>query len=106
MRRLFEVKMECSKSFRNPKIQKLIMKRIKFLTTVLLFAASFFIISCSSNSNQDNNKKTHGEGKAYTAAYVCPMHCEGSGSDEAGTCPVCNMDYVTQDEHIKDGHTH
>jgi rubrerythrin len=30
----------------------------------------------------------------YTAAYVCPMHCEGSGSEEPGSCPVCGMDYV------------
>ncbi len=33
-------------------------------------------------------------GKEYTAAYICPMHCKGSGSDKAGTCPVCKMDYV------------
>jgi hypothetical protein len=22
------------------------------------------------------------------------MYCKGSGSDSAGTCPVCKMDYV------------
>lgn len=33
-------------------------------------------------------------GKEYTSAYICPMHCEGSGSDKAGTCPACKMDYV------------
>jgi|AntRauTorckE5430_2_1112549.scaffolds.fasta_scaffold06469_1 hypothetical protein len=33
-------------------------------------------------------------GKEYTSAYVCPMHCEGSGSDAAGTCPKCKMVYV------------
>lgn len=48
----------------------------------------------------------HGEGTAYTAAYVCPMHCEGSGSEAEGKCPVCNMDYIAQAEHAKDGHTH
>jgi len=48
----------------------------------------------------------HGEGTAYTAAYVCPMHCEGSGSDAEGKCPVCNMDYIAQAEHTKDGHSH
>lgn len=48
----------------------------------------------------------HGEGKAYTSAFVCPMHCEGSGSEEAGKCPVCSMDYVAQAEHVADGHTH
>ncbi len=33
-------------------------------------------------------------GKEYTSLYVCPMHCKGSGSDTPGTCPVCGMDYV------------
>lgn len=48
----------------------------------------------------------HGEGIAYTAAFVCPMHCEGSGSDEAGECPVCGMTYVAQADHVADGHSH
>lgn len=34
------------------------------------------------------------QGKEYTSAYICPMHCEGSGNDYAGTCPTCKMDYV------------
>ena len=32
--------------------------------------------------------------KEYASAYICPMHCEGSGSHEPGKCPVCKMDYV------------
>ena len=47
------------------------------------------IAACSSNSS--NTEKT---GTEYTSAYVCPMHCEGSGSDSAGTCPTCGMEYV------------
>lgn len=27
-----------------------------------------------------------------TAAYICPMGCEGSASDKPGQCPVCKMD--------------
>ncbi|WP_036380157.1 heavy metal-binding domain-containing protein [Muricauda sp. MAR_2010_75] len=46
------------------------------------------------------------EGKEYTSKYVCPMHCEGSGSDEEGKCPVCGMTYVLNEEHMADGHTH
>lgn len=34
------------------------------------------------------------EGPEITSAYVCPMHCEGSGSDKEGKCPKCEMDYV------------
>lgn len=33
-------------------------------------------------------------GKEYTSAYICPMHCEGSGSETAGKCPKCKMDYI------------
>lgn len=28
---------------------------------------------------------------AATAAYICPMGCEGSASDKPGNCPVCEM---------------
>ncbi|WP_460614798.1 heavy metal-binding domain-containing protein [Hymenobacter seoulensis] len=27
-----------------------------------------------------------------TAAYICPMGCEGSASNTPGKCPVCGMD--------------
>lgn len=38
-------------------------------------------------------------GPEYTSKYICPMHCSGSGSAEAGKCPVCNMDYVLNEDH-------
>lgn len=38
------------------------------------------------------------QGPEYTSAYICPMHCEGSGSDEPGECPVCGMDYVKNED--------
>ncbi len=38
-------------------------------------------------------------GPEYTSAYICPMNCEGSGSAEIGTCPVCGMDYVANEDH-------
>ncbi len=51
--------------------------------------------------------QVHGDGGPnYTSAYICPMHCEGSGDDEPGRCPVCGMYYVPQAEHTADGHTH
>ncbi|RSK31234.1 heavy metal-binding domain-containing protein [Hymenobacter metallilatus] len=28
---------------------------------------------------------------ARTAAYLCPMGCEGSASNTPGKCPVCGM---------------
>ncbi len=42
-------------------------------------------------------KATNKQGKEYTAAYICPMYCKGSGSDQPGTCPVCKMDYVVNE---------
>ncbi len=48
----------------------------------------------------------HGDGPEYNSAYVCPMHCEGSGSDSPGECPVCGMAYVENSEHTSDGHDH
>lgn len=89
-----------------------LLKSISKLT--LIVSLSLFIWSCGGNASQDHSGHSHdateaaahGEGKAYTAAYVCPMHCEGSGSEEAGKCPVCGMDYVAQADHAKDGHTH
>jgi len=58
------------------------------------------------NGDADASQEVHGEGPEYTSAYVCPMHCEGSGSDKPGKCPVCGMDYVANTDHMKDGHKH
>jgi len=72
-------------------------KSIGLLT--ILFSLAVFTWSCGGT-------EAHGEGKEYTSAYVCPMHCEGSGSEAEGTCPVCSMDYVAQADHTGDGHGH
>ncbi len=69
----------------------------------LLFASLFFTISMVSCKHSHSAKDKMG--KEYTSAYVCPMHCEGSGSHEMGTCPVCKMDYV-KNEDVNDGHDH
>ncbi len=47
--------------------------------------------------NQDGSIKDK-SGPEYTSDYICPMHCEGSGSDEPGKCPVCGMDYVKNED--------
>ena len=60
-----------------------------------------------SGHSHSHDTDTHkGKGVAYESAYVCPMHCEGSGSDKAGTCPACKMDYVAYADHTADGHKH
>lgn len=59
-------------------------------------------------------------GPEWTSDYICPMHCKSSGSNEEGTCPVCNMKLVKNKDkstnnnhdgedhsgHDHDGHSH
>ena len=80
------------------------MKFIKIIFLCLIFSGSFLALSSCGNKSKSSN--TEMQGKEYTSAYVCPMHCKGSGSDEAGKCPVCGMDYVINEDHKSDGHTH
>ena len=84
--------------------------KLKFVI-IALFAIGLSLTSCGNKSN--NNSKTEQtakQGKEYTSAYVCPMHCEGSGSETAGKCPVCKMDYVANEDYKgatgNDGHGH
>ena len=70
----------------------------------LVLSLGLFFAACGGENATE--AAAHGEGKEYTSAYVCPMHCEGSGAEEAGTCPACGMDYVAQAEHTGDGHSH
>jgi hypothetical protein len=34
------------------------------------------------------------DSSAQQMAYICPMECEGSASNEPGKCPVCGMELV------------
>lgn len=96
------------------------MKILKYPFYVFAFAA--IIMACNNEqSDRNSTKKAKTEmhdgsheghdhsqdgtssekdksGPEYTSKYVCPMHCEGSGSEEPGKCPVCGMDYVLNDE--------
>jgi hypothetical protein len=78
--------------------------------SALLFSLLFILASCGGNeatATQDaETVAPHGEGKEYTSAYVCPMHCTDSGSDAEGTCAACGMAYVTNETHTANGHKH
>ena len=100
------------------------MISFRFLTNLLpVLALSLFIVSCGGNADtasddaatDQTEQMEDGEqmeadadeqGPEYTSAYICPMHCEGSGSDEPGECPVCGMDYVKNEDMPADGHMH
>lgn len=81
------------------------MKLSKIKISLLsVFVAGLFLVSCGGNSNEAKSaSETTEQGKEYTSAYICPMHCEGSGSEEPGKCPVCGMAYVSKDQH---SHSH
>lgn len=71
---------------------------MKYFNIIFLFVTlSATALTFSSCNNNSTNKEE--QGKEFTSAYVCPMHCDGSGSDEAGKCPVCSMDYVQNETH-------
>lgn len=86
--------------------------RIKTLATALCVASLMLATACKEKAAEQNETATEQKeakaemGPEYTSAYVCPMHCEGSGSDEAGNCPKCGMAYVANDDHKGDGHNH
>ncbi|MBN2891481.1 MAG: hypothetical protein JXL97_06425 [Bacteroidales bacterium] len=75
----------------------------------ILFISIFFVfVSCKNDNTENQSDTTLIEvkdttsvnpnevtlGKEYTSKYICPNHCKGSGSEEAGVCPVCGMDYI------------
>jgi hypothetical protein len=74
------------------------------LAFIVVLGMGMAITSCGNSGTKKD--KTEQQGKEYTSAYVCPMHCEGSGSAEPGKCPVCGMDYVVNEDHKEDGHGH
>jgi hypothetical protein len=83
------------------------MQNVRLFFTGL--ALTLFIAACGGGQSQHHNGDADGthmdaskQGPEYTSAYVCPMHCKGSGSDQAGKCPVCGMDYVVNKDHKKD----
>ena len=88
--------------------------KVKFKMSVTTVMVLMFLlaVSCKDKSEEkvetsaEQTEAVEKEGKEYTSTYVCPMHCEGSGSDSEGTCPDCGMAYVLNEEHKKDGHTH
>ena len=80
------------------------MKNLKFIFLFVAFlGTSALVSSCGSSANTSDTEQ---KGKEYTSAYICPMHCPGSGSDAAGKCPACGMDYVKNGKHKDDGHQH
>jgi uncharacterized protein involved in high-affinity Fe2+ transport len=86
------------------------MKHVKTILSVLVIALVLTVVSCKDAKKEDVITKTEQtetiEKKELASAYVCPMHCEGSGSDAEGECPKCGMSYVKNEDHNANGHQH
>jgi hypothetical protein len=56
--------------------------------------------SCAEKGNSAKSKieKRDLNDPAFSSRYICPMHCKGSGSDQPGVCPVCEMDYELNED--------
>ena len=86
--------------------------KIKTILLITFVISILLSVSCRGKTEENNKSKAQQtetievQGMEYTSAYVCPMHCEGSGSDKKGTCPKCGMVYVVNEKHKNDGHKH
>ena len=62
-----------------------------FVLIITIFGTGMLTTSCGGSEKSDQQEM---QGKEYTSAYICPMHCEGSGS------------YEKNEDHTSDGHQH
>lgn len=71
------------------------MKQSIYLILIFVFIQLAFINCKHKVETQEKPvmEKVDTSGPEYSSMYICPMHCEGSGSDKPGICPVCEMDY-------------
>ncbi|WP_020537438.1 heavy metal-binding domain-containing protein [Lewinella cohaerens] len=82
------------------------MKNVQLLMFLVAFIGSSALFTACGSHSHDHGDDTEQQGKEYTSAYICPMNCSGSGSEEPGTCPVCKMDYVKNENAKEEGHSH
>ena len=87
-----------SKYFRMSKFFKSLLVAIALMAVVTM-------VSCKDNKTKTETT-TEKQGKEYTSAYVCPMHCKDSGGDKEGKCGTCGMTLVKNEDHTTNEHTH
>ena len=73
---------------------------MKYLLFIFLLGLSISACKHSHDHShdQDGVETVDKSGPEYSSAYICPMHCKGSGSETEGTCPVCGMAYVANED--------
>lgn len=72
---------------------------MKFSILILAAGIAFATTTSCSQGQKSKTETVDKSGPEYTSAYVCPMHCPGSGSMEPGKCSVCGMDLVKNEDH-------
>ena len=86
------------------------MKNFKLILVAMVVIAAVTMVSCKETKEETNTETkvetTAKQGKEYTSAYVCPMHCENSGSEKAGNCGACGMGLAKNEDHNANGHKH
>ena len=76
----------------------------KILLFSLLFCSFALFEGCSGDNSGQDAVADENANLTAEAAYVCPMRCEGSGSNEPGKCSVCGMDLVKAVKHNHEEH--
>ena len=85
------------------------MKNFRRILATIVVSASITMVSCKDNKKETGTKteiSAETQPNEYTSAYVCPMHCEDSGSDKEGKCNTCGMTLVKNEDHTVNGHKH
>jgi len=77
---------------------------MKYLFLIIGLLASGLALPGCSDTGKAAQTETTTESAAATdstqlLAYVCPMRCEGSGSNQPGKCKVCDMDLIKNPDH-------
>lgn len=86
------------------------MKCFKGFAILLLLVTTMVFVACGGDSPEANSTSTSAPStkiktsndmvdKEHNSKYICPMYCEGSGSEHAGDCPVCHMHYVENEDY-------
>ena len=74
------------------------MKLLKFARLLVIATAFSGFAACSQKGA--NQEETATAAKITDKAYLCPMHCEGSASDQPGKCPVCDMELKKNPDYV------
>jgi len=77
--------------FKTQKKMKITLNRLVMIG--LLAFATGALPSCSGQTKKETTQSEIVD-KEHNSKYICPMYCEGSGSQNPGDCPVCHMHYV------------